>query len=193
MGSRQATRAVTRCGCFLPDLTELREAPVHRRPPGACISCIRGCWGKVGQSQSIIMRPDQVVAIPGRAFWPARRPQHTFGVQPGQHCVRNQHGRAAYPATNWLKIRPSMAAAAASPRRRRGRGRSTARSIVTRPASNTRIRSANATGLGHVVGYHDRGKSLVLPDALDQHLHLHPGQRVERTKRLIERQGCGDG
>ena len=79
-----------------------------------------------------------------------------------------------------------MAASAASPRRR-GRGRSTGISIATR-----QLQQHDAVGqrhrLGHVVGHQDRGEALVLPDLLDQGLHLDPGQRVERAERLVQRQ-----
>ena len=43
-------------------------------------------------------------------------------------------------------------------------------------------------GLGNVVGDQDRGEALIVPDPLEQLLHLDAGQRVERAERLVERE-----
>src|SRR6476620_12410330 len=43
-------------------------------------------------------------------------------------------------------------------------------------------------GLGDVVRHHDRGKTLIVPDPLEQPLHLYPRQGIKGAERLVERE-----
>ena len=45
--------------------------------------------------------------------------------------------------------------------------------------------------LGDVVGDENRRKAVLAPDALEQAVHLHPRQRIERPERLVEQQHAG--
>ena len=45
--------------------------------------------------------------------------------------------------------------------------------------------------LGDIVGDENRGKAVLAPDALEQAVHLHPRQRIERAERLVEEKNAG--
>ena len=62
-----------------------------------------------------------------------------------------------------------------------------------RPSSITSTRSASATASATSCVTRIAVKPLFVPDALQQPLHLDPGQRVERAERLVERQEAADG
>ncbi len=59
------------------------------------------------------------------------------------------------------------------------------------PASITTIRSASRHGLRDVVRDQDRGQPLREDHLLNQTLHIDARQRVERAKRLVEREQAG--
>ncbi len=93
VGDRQTTRAVTRCGCFLPDLTGLARRPSTADLPRAAYHALGG-GGKVGSRADCgrwrtkaISRRRHAAAC---SSWRCKHAQHLAKSQGRQATVRRQ-------------------------------------------------------------------------------------------------------